>query len=442
MRPRRRRRWTYEQRMLALALGTGLPGVALAMLLLWTADFGAKLQWTLTVLVVLVWLGLGFSLREHVVRPLQILSNLLAALREGDYSMRARGARSDDALGLALLEVNDLGGSLREQRLGALEATVLLRRVMAEIDAAVFAFDEAGRLRLVNREGERLLAQPAERLLGRDAQALGLATCLAGETPRTLDAVFPGGTGRWEVRRRAFRLGGLAHQLLVLIDLSRVLRDEERLAWQRLVRVLGHEINNSLAPIQSLAGSMQDLLARDPAPSDLLDDLRRGLAVVEGRAEALSRFMASYARLARLPRPELEALDVETWVRRVTGLETRLGVRVQTGPPVTIRADGDQLDQLLINLVGNAVDASLETGAEVEVGWARNDGHVEVWIRDGGPGLADTTNLFVPFFTTKPNGTGIGLVLSRQIAEAHGGTLTLENRRDRRGCEARLKLPV
>ncbi|MBW3569887.1 MAG: PAS domain-containing protein [Gemmatimonadetes bacterium] len=431
----------YERRILLLGLLIGLPGAAVALALLWTGG-PSRGRWMLTLLVLVLWCGFALYQREQVIRPLQTLSNLLAGLREGDFSVASRGARPDDALGLALLEVNALSTRLREQRLGALEATALLRTVMAEIDVAVFAFDGDDALRLVNRAGERLLGAPAARLLGRRADEVGLAPCLAGDAPRMVEAAFPGGSGRWEVRRTTFRQAGLPHHLLVLSDLSRALREEERQAWQRLVRVLSHEINNSLAPIRSIAGSLRDLMRRDPPPPDLREDLEQGLDVVAARAAALGRFMASYARLARLPRPEMAPLEVEPWVRRVASLETRVPVSVRPGPPTSLHADGDQLDQLLINLVRNAADASLETGGALEVGWALRDGLVELWVRDQGQGLADTANLFVPFYTTKPHGTGIGLVLSRQIAEAHGGTLTLANRPDAPGCTARLLLPA
>ena len=234
----------------------------------------------------------------------------------------------------------------------------------------------------------------------------------------------------------------MPHQLIVLTDLSKTLREEERQVWQRLVRVLSHEINNSLAPIKSIAGSLQGLLKRSPPPPDRDADLERGLSVVAGRAEALNRFMAAYARLARLPRPQLGPLQVRDWVHRVAELEKRLPVQIAEGPDLEIQADGDQLDQALINLIGNAVDASLETGGGVGVSWSRTDSIVEVRVMDEGPGLTDTENIFVPFFTTKLHGTGIGLALSRQIAEAHGGSLTLENRVDRRGCLATLRVPA
>ncbi len=441
----RRGRLPFEQRITVLALFAGLPAVGLCALLLWFDDYSARTQWTVDLLLVVAWLSVTFNLKQRVVRPLQTLSNILAALHEGDYSIRARRATSGDALGEVLLEANELGQTLREQRLGALEATALLRTVMSEIEVAVFAFDAQQRLRLVNRAGERLLAQPMARLMGRTGEELGLAACLspkAGEDGRTMQMVFPGGVGRWGVRRSTFRERGMQHQLLVLTDLSQTLREEERTAWQRLLRVLGHELNNSLAPIKSVAGSLGTLIGQDEPPPDWRDDMQRGLEVISSRADSLARFVESYSKLARLPQPRFETVSIGELVGRVASLETRLPVKVLNGPDVSIQADDAQLEQLLINLLRNAVDASLETSGAVEIGWERSNGQVDLWIRDEGHGLASTANLFVPFFTTKAEGSGIGLVLSRQIAEAHGGTLNLVNRVTHVGCEARLKLPL
>jgi len=435
----------FERRITLLALLAGFPAVALCAFLLWYDGYSAQVQWTIDLFLVLLWLGISLNLKQRIVRPLQTLSNILAAIREGDYSIRGRRALTGDALGEVMLEVNDLGQTLREQRLGAMEATALLRTVMAEIDVAVFAFDGDHRLRLVNRAGEKLLAQPAARLLDRTSDELGLTECLnwpVGGPPKTMQMVFPGGVGRWDIRRSTFREGGQQLQLLVLTDLSQTLREEERTAWQRLLRVLGHELNNSLAPIKSVAGSLADLIGREPEPADWREDMHRGLAVISSRADSLARFVESYSKLARLPPPRLEPLKIGMLVSRVASLETRLPVNVVAGPELVVRGDDVQLEQLLINLVRNAVDASMETEGRVEVGWQQKNGQVEVWIRDEGPGLASTANLFVPFFTTKAQGSGIGLVLSRQIAEAHGGTLTLENRQQLRGCEACLRLPL
>jgi nitrogen fixation/metabolism regulation signal transduction histidine kinase len=438
-------RLKFERRVTVLALAAGLPSVALCALLLWFDGYSSRVQWTVDLLLVCLWLGVAASLKNRVVRPLQTLSNILAAIREGDYSIRGRRAATGDALGEVMLEVNDLGATLRGQRLGAMEATALLRTVISEIDSAIFAFDPSQQLRLVNRAGERLLAQPAALLLGRTSAELGLADCLDGHDERAPGAtqmVFPGGAGRWEIRRGTFREGGMQHQLLVLTDLSQTLREEERSAWQRLLRVLGHELNNSLAPIKSVAGSLADLIERDTRPADWRDDMHRGLEVISSRADSLARFIESYSKLARLPPPRFERLRIGELVKRVAALETRLPVRVSDGPDIAVRADSAQLEQLLINLIRNAVDASLENQGGVEVEWTRQNGKVVVSVKDEGLGLANTTNLFVPFFTTKATGSGIGLVLSRQIAESHGGNVTLENRRDVTGCEAKLILPM
>lgn len=440
---RRKLRLSYERRIFVLAVLAGLPGTLVALILLWTGTFSPQLRWTLTILIAILWLGLASEIRQRVVFSLQTLSNILAALREGDYSIRGRNSRTDDALAEVTREVNGLADTLREQRMDAIEATTLLRKVMEEIDLAVFSFDGDDKLQLVNRAGERLLNQPAERLIGSKAEDIGLGGLLhEGGNSRVINAAFAGGSGRWEVRRSLFRQSGLPHQLLVFSNVSRALREEELRAWQRIVRVIGHELNNSLAPIKSISGSLTSLLGKQSKPDDWEEDMHRGLAVIGSRAESLSRFMTAYAQLAKLPPPKFTRVDLGTLTRRVAGLESRLKVSMNDGPEVAIHADPDQLEQVLINLVRNAVDASLETGGAVRITWERSARTAEVVIEDNGPGVANPANLFVPFFTTKPNGSGIGLVLSRQIAEAHGGSLTLENRKPGPGCEARLKLPL
>jgi two-component system, NtrC family, nitrogen regulation sensor histidine kinase NtrY len=430
---------SFENRILLLALATGLPALAATLLLLWKGGYNNRVISVVAVALLFVWWKLAAGLRDRVVRPLQTLANLLGAVREGDFSLRARLPEQADALGQVMHEVNAIAATLREQRLGAVEATALLHRVMEEVDVSVFAFDDHGRLRLVNRAGERLLGENADHLLGRAAGALGLQELLEGVEVRTTAKTFPGGPGRWEVRRSLFREQGLPHKLLVITDLSRTLREEERQAWKRLIRVLGHELNNSLAPIRSMASTLAFLLEKQP--EDWKEDMMSGLEIIGNRSEALIRFMAAYARLAKLPPPRLVPFDLAVLIRRTAALETRLPVFVERGPEVTVEGDADQIEQLLINLIRNAVDATLLTGGGVGVGWRVAGAFVEVKIEDEGPGLSNTDNLFVPFYTTKPEGSGIGLVLSRQIAEAHGGTLTLENRQGDRGCEALLRLP-
>ena len=446
--PKPSQRLSHDQLVFVYALLAGLPAVVTAMCFLWLGDSQPKVQWTLTLLIACFWFGFAAALRGRVVRPLQTMANLLSALREGDFAVRARGVRRDEPLGDVMFEVNTLSRTLQEQRLSALEATALLRTVMEEINISIFAFDADKKLRLANHAAQLLLAKPAERILGRDAAELGLADCLEGEPARLLTLAFPGGTGRWGMRRTQFREGGRPHDLVVIADLSRQLREEELQAWQRLVRVLGHELNNSLAPIKSIAGSLGALLKREPRAPDWEDDMRAGLDIIAARAEGLARFMAAYARLARLPQPTLAPVPLAPLVNRVVALEPRLAVQNLGGPELTLGCDAAQIEQLLINLVKNAVDAALDqraTGhaeATVRVAWSKRPGAVEITIEDDGSGVANATNLFVPFFTTKPAGSGIGLVLCRQIAENHAGSLTLVNRPGAPGCVATLRLPA
>jgi nitrogen fixation/metabolism regulation signal transduction histidine kinase len=433
---------THAGKVVLLSLSGGLAATLIATFFVWTGDLSHGVALGVTLLLAGSWLGCAWAVRARVVRPLQTISNLLLALREEDFSIRANILNRNDPLGEVLHEINALSDTLRDQRLGALEAGALLRAVMEEISVAVFAFDQEHRLKLANRAGEQLVGKTVERMLKRSAAELGLAQCLEGPPVRTLQGAFAGSMGRWAMRRSTFRQHGQPHQLLVLADLSHALREEERQAWQRLLRVLGHELNNSLAPIRSISGSLGQLMAREPLPSDWRQDMTEGLAIISSRAEALSRFMADYSRLARLPQPKLQPVQIGPLLSRVVGLEHRLKVALIAGPEVTISADPDQLEHVLINLVRNAVDAASETKGQVSCSWSKVGAQVEVRVEDEGPGLSNTANLFVPFFTTKPTGSGIGLALSRQIAEAHGGSLTLENRNSQPGCIARLLLPL
>ncbi|HEX9852969.1 MAG TPA: ATP-binding protein [Woeseiaceae bacterium] len=432
------KRLSFESRSVVLALAGGVPALVLAFVLLARSDlpFGVRALIFSTLLV--IWLGFALRLKGELTYHLNTLSNLLEALREEDYSLRSRRAREQGAMGDVFREVNVLSTSLREQRVQAREATALLRKVLAEIDIAVFAFDGAKRLMLMNRAGERLMNGRA--LLGQSAQTLALDELLNAEGRQIVARRFPGAAGRWDVWTGSFRESGLPHYLLVMSDLSRALREEERKAWQRLVRVMGHELNNSLTPIKSMATTLHTRLSDGAAVDSLREDLSGSLNIIASRAEALGRFMTGYTMLARLPAPRRQTVQLLALVERAAAIDTRLRVTVE-GEDASIAVDPDQLEQLLINLIKNAVDAAGKDGA-VRVRWSLYGGVLRLEVLDSGPGLSGTDNLFVPFFTTKPGGTGIGLVLCRQIAEAHDGTLALENRDDGPGCVARLELPV
>jgi nitrogen fixation/metabolism regulation signal transduction histidine kinase len=432
---------SLEHSILAIVLIAGLPAAIALLYLTWGQDYTFEVRWTITTVVLVVWVGAAAMAFQMVTRALYLQSNLLGALREGDYSIRGAGAKPGSAVDLVMHEINALGDTLQRQRTEAVESTALLTSVMGAIDVAVFAFDMDERLVLANPAAERLVGKPSHTLLGKHARELRLDKCLEGETPRLLDRPFGPESGRLELRRSTFRRDGKPHQLLVFADLTRSLREEEQQAWQRIVRVLSHEINNSLTPIKSIAHSIKRMLSRVP---DLprASEIQDGLNLIETRSGSLGRFLRAYAQLARLPKPQQRNVQIGPIAHRIAELENRLPVAVKASDDVEINADPDQIEQALINLVRNAVDATLETSGNVWIDWQKVDGALQITVDDEGPGLPDTSNLFVPFFTTKPTGSGIGLALSRQIAEAHGGSLTLENRIASRGCRATLRLPI
>jgi two-component system, NtrC family, nitrogen regulation sensor histidine kinase NtrY len=388
---------------------------------------------------------LAWSSRAALRRRLHTVASVLASYREGDFSIRARTSmRGDAPLVDVLGELNELGDTLRQHRLGEIEAWALLRKVLSEIDVVVLAFDASGRVRLANDAAARLFDKTVAAMAESDARGLAIEDLLSGDAPRVLrGASF--GAGPWELRRGSFRLAGEPHVLVVLSDVSTALRDNERDAWRRLIRVMGHEINNSLTPIRSMSESLLAELTKPPPRSETFEqDLSEALGVIARRSDALGRFMSAYARLAKLPAPRLERTDLGALVEKVALLERRVAVEITKGPEVTIAGDADQLEQALINLVKNAAEASIATGAtSIRMAWCSSDKKTaEIAIEDDGPGIADTANLFVPFFTTKPEGSGVGLVLAREIVEAHRGDLELRSRSDARGAVATVRLPL
>jgi two-component system nitrogen regulation sensor histidine kinase NtrY len=443
---RTRRRISFEKRLRMWLYLLGAPTLALCIFLLLEHDATWPSVAICAIAIMCAWALAASLLTEQIVRPMQTLANVVAALREDDYSFRARGARRNDALGDLALEVNALAGMLQSQRTGALEAMALLQRVMASMESPVLAFDPDGRLLMLNAAGERAFGTSSAKALGKSATELQLAHLLTiedGELVLLRQSTRPKmQTDRWVVKRSYFRLRGVQHTLLMLSDVSKALREEERLAWERLIRVLGHEINNSLTPIKSIAGSLRGRLA----PAESSSDFERGLAVIENRAESLNRFLQAYRQLMGLPVPKLQRVSLAALVDRVVHLQSRLPVTVVASPDVAVYVDADQIEQALINLVRNAVEAALSPDADqsapcVQLQWAKAGDELVISIIDSGLGLTNAENLFVPFYTTKPEGTGVGLVLAQQIAEAHSGSVRLSNRTDAQGCVAEMRLP-
>jgi nitrogen fixation/metabolism regulation signal transduction histidine kinase len=418
-----------------------LPALLFAGILLYLEKFGSGPILLIVSCLLLYLVLIAAALIESLVRPLQTLSNVVASMREGDYSFRARGAGARDALGELASEVNALADLLQKQRVRSLEATALLSRMLEVMHAPLYAFDRENVLQLVNAAGTQLLGRSYARCFGHSSAELGLDDLL--RAPDQTIHSFGERPTRWLLRKATFRQEGAPHTLLLLADVSVPLQEEEQGAWKRLIRVLGHELSNSLAPIKSIAGSLLARVDAMEGDAETLRDFRRGLGVVESRADALHRFVQSYRLLAQLPPPHLKSISLSRIVEQVVLLEQRLSVELESGPDVQLHADPDQLEQMFINLLANAVDATIANNAhDVRVGWRVADSAAWVTIEDTGMGIANTENLFVPFYTTKPTGSGVGLALAQQIARAHGGEIRLVNRDEGEGARATVRLPI
>ena len=456
----------FEARLRLYSAALCLPILGLLTALLLIKHLSATSIISILIIVVLALLLAVTTFIDQVIRPLQTLANVVAALREEDYSFRAAGARANDPFGDLAIEINALADMHQAQRLGSIEAAALFRRVIAELDAPVLAFDPSQRLRLANPAAERLFGINIARDLGCSAAELDLEMLISHNTDDAIhiDNKLARAPSRWMIHTTHFRQRGVPHSLLLLSDVSTALREEERVAWQRLIRVLGHEISNSLAPIKSIAGSLRSRIPQNEELNGSLSDFDRGLEVIESRAESLNRFVQAYRQLAQLPAPSLHRVAVRPLLERVVSLEQRLPIQLKNVPEAEILADPDQMEQLLINLIRNAVEAAFSAreesiskavvakqaqpsatialAPEVTVQANAEAGFLSITIADNGPGLTNPGNIFVPFYTTKKTGTGVGLTLARQIAEAHQGTLELTNREDTRGCEAVVRVPI
>lgn len=438
----------FERRLRLCFYLLGSPLIALVWWWMRTQDADSSIVWLVLTVTAGLWAFVVSLLMEQITRPLQTLANVVAALREDDYSFRARGASRSDAMGDLALEINALASGLQAQRAGSLEAMALVERVLNSMQSPVLAFDPEGHLKLINRAAEQMLQVDAKTALGLPAETFDLAYLVRASDDDLFSLGEDQQSTRWIVKRASFRLSGVPHSLIVLSDVSSALREEERLAWARLIRVLAHEINNSLAPIKSIAESLRIRVPRQISGEDAAD-FSRGLEVIESRAESLNRFLQAYRELMGLPAPTLQLVSVCSLIARVVQLETRVAVKTLPCNDLTLWLDADQMQQALINLLRNAAEAAIgpdtnHSGSpSVEIGWRSTPQEVVITILDNGPGLTNQSNLFVPFYTTKPNGTGIGLVLAQQIAQAHRGSIELRNRSDgQSGCRAELRLPL
>ncbi len=416
----------------------GLPSALTFGLGIWAALHGGVVALVCAGLACGIVALAALRLQQQLSHPLRTAANILDALRHGDYTHRARTDVVGGAVGALLAEINQLAEHLHAARLRADETAALLQTLIERVDVAILAFDDADLLVWWNPAATKLWSSKLRE--GKRADELGAREFLSGSSERSVTLEGQAAPAAWELRRGVFHRGGRRYRFVLLSSLQRVRREEERAAWQRLVRVLGHEVNNTLAPIQSLSSTCRGMLTDEPGSA--LPHVLEALTLIEQRSASLGHFISEFARLARLPEPQLTRLDLAAHVRRVVSLDTRCPVHVLGKGGLDVLGDGPLLEQALLNLVQNAIDASLTQNGEVTIDWHSESDTAVLSIVDDGPGIANPDNLFVPLFSTKPGGSGIGLVLTRNIVEAHGGQLRLDNRSRNAGCVARLTLPL
>lgn len=389
-----------------------------------------------------VWLlAVAASVRENFVHHLRTMSNLIEAIRTEDYSMRSSRVRDPGELAELYQQIDSLTTQLKDVRQEEYELSNLLERIVNQINVAIVACDSDGKIRLANRLANQLLDTSSEQLVGQALAQTSLAAVLSEQGSRLIDYDFPGASGRWQINEQQYRHLGKPGKIIFITDLKQVLSEEEVNAWQRLIRVIAHEVNNSLTPISSICQTLNSYLSKLPVERNT-DDLKQGLEVIEERAKGLRDFISVYARIAKLPDPQkmnFSATDLLEKVRRVFSGEAIEIVDAGTG--ITLFGDPVHIEQALINLVKNAVEASSQSKTAVEISCTKQGGYIEFAIVDSGTGISNPANLFVPFYTTKDKGAGIGLTLARQIAAKHGGQVLLENRTNTAGAVAKLQIP-
>lgn len=437
--PPRRRLSAGARLLLWMASCAIAPAV---LLLLAAQDALTKYRVEALALLGLAWIGVvAVAMRADVLRRIRALSNLVEAAHARDFSIKAAHARETGELGELYRQLNVLVGDLEEGRHTEQELLGMLQKVVDQISVAIVACDASDRIRLVNPLAAQLLRVPAEELIGTDYATTPLAMVPFAAEPRVVDFRFPGAESRWQVSQQFYRRQGRPARIVFIVDLRLALAEEEILVWQRLIRVISHEVNNSLTPIMSLCQTLENVVARGQAAQQQ-DIMRDGLQVVSQRAKGLKEFISVYARIARLPEPQKVEFPVARLLQRVLAMFPGAVERDGGEPAARLFGDPVHLEQALINLVKNAVEANEGSTVPVRLGCRVEGGSAQFEILDNGAGIRNPGNLFVPFYTTKPGGAGIGLVLCRKIAAKHHGQVSLENRRDAPGAVARLSVPL
>ncbi|MBJ7310194.1 sensor histidine kinase [Rugamonas sp. CCM 8940] len=439
-------------------------GIRLSLLTRWTALVGTLLTLGILIALALTRLlplrpGLVLALCLLCVLPLAVitiraqlapilslfraLTGTVTSYQDGDFSFSLYWPQNDELSDLVAAH-NALGAVLRQQRLELVQRELLLDTMVQNTPVAMLLVSEGGPVVYANVAARQLLNQ------GRKLEGHRLDAVLAMAAPALSEALARGGDGLFStgagagddaeeevfhLARRSFNLNGRKHELLLLRQLTLELRRQEVQTWKKVIRVISHELNNSLAPLTSLAHSGAELVRRGQT-----ERLPQILATIEERTRHLESFILGYARFAKLPTPRPEWQD---WGAFIGHLAAQAEFELAAAPPAEPAAfDAAQLEQALLNLLKNAHESGSPAGA-VRLAVRRLQDGLRIEVQDRGPGMSETvlTNALVPFYSTKRSGTGLGLALAREIAEAHGGRITLANR-DGGGLTVALILPL
>lgn len=442
----------FEAQLTRISLVASIP---LLLLLLWVMVYARVSIWLTLLTALLGSLTIVYSyysIHQKLVYQFRSISNLLGAMIQGDYTLRARSDQGSGALEELVVAINGLANRLSQQRWESVESQLLVRTIIDHIDVAIIALSERNEIRFINPAAKKLLGLDQNQSEMQLLQQLECVQSIPSGCSQVVELSLGYQKGRFNVHVEEFRESGLQHQLLFITDVRTLLRSEERKAWQSLVRVISHEINNSLSPIASISQTLQRLVLRqaenlldEQTPSsDTRKNLIDGLTIINERANGLRQFVDSYKQLAKLPEPQKQQVWFRELIDKACLLFSGHSIAIDTEADASIYIDPLQFQQVLINLIKNAIEAMAQVNpsGRITISWEVNTSVFKLCICDQGSGISNLDNLFVPFYSTKKQGSGIGLVLSRQIIEAHSGHLTIANRTNSVGCCAKIEIPL
>lgn len=441
------KRPSLENRLARLVfIATALPGAAV-LLCLWLLDSSVYVLGSASFMLICLVVYASLQVRNSVDYQFRSMQNVLEAVKEGDYSLRIATSNRDGALREVVATVNGLVAALQAEKQRTEEHQLLLNKVTEQIDVAILAWDTCGQISFMNPSARQLLnfhlQNPAAEAPLKLPPVIQEIENLPLKKAQVLELELGESGGRYRLYKDQYFIGGDSLALLFITNIDTLLKKEEKRAWQNLIRVISHEINNSLAPIASMSESLRKQVRNREQDAQLAQELDEGLGIVQGRSEALSEFLARYREIVGLREPAYGVVALPGCVEGLARLFPQATI-VLKGEALQFTADVAQFQQLMINLVKNAVEAqeSSEPSGQITMSWQQEGRFACISVADEGQGVQNPENLFVPLYSTKKQGQGIGLVLCKEIVEAHGGSISLANRRDRQGCVVLVKLPL